>query len=675
LAEQTIPADKPATGVFERLHEASQAAGRRICQELAQRGASAPGPDAEGPAGPSELNPDQAPAAPSSGGAEGPAVRAEEASLGQLWRDFMDQAEVESSGARPLADGLARIERMTGLEELRGWLGWSAGAGLSSLIAFEVEADPGQPSRYVLFAAQSGLGLPDESYYKQPEHEPVRQAYRRYLARALELAERGRALINDVVPSAERDWLEERAEAVWQLECEIAACHWDIVRTRDLVEMYNLQTRAELSQAAGELGWETILSQAGVGPAVTELVNCQPSFFPQVASLMRPDRLAAWRDWARVRLVTDLAPFLSDDFVQARFEFYGRALMGTPELKPRWKRALELVEGAMGETLGRLYVERHFPAPYKAQVQELVSHLLRAYRQSIVGLAWMSQATKREALAKLDGFRAKIGYPERWRDYSGLELVAGDLVGNVIRAGQHETAYQLGKLTGPVDPDEWLMTPQTVNAYYHPLRNEIVFPAAILQPPFFDPAGDPACNFGAIGAIIGHEIGHGFDDQGSTTDGQGRLRDWWTTQDRAGFEARTSRLIEQYAALSPAQTPGRQVNGELTIGENIGDLGGLGIALKAWQAACGAGAEGEAGADHLIDGLSGTQRLFISWARCWATKARDEYVAQQLALDPHSPPEFRCNQPARNLDAFHEAFDVRPGDGMWLDPADRVTIW
>ncbi|MDR1078917.1 MAG: hypothetical protein LBL55_09730, partial [Propionibacteriaceae bacterium] len=588
LAEQTIPPDKPATGVFERLREASQAAGRQICQELAQGGAVAPGAGpapagpalgagAEEPTGPAELNPDQAPAAPASGGAEGPAVRAEEASLGQLWRDFMDQAEVESLGAQPLADWLARIDRMADLDDLRRWLGWSAGAGLSSLIAFEVEADPGQPSRHLLFVAQDGLGLPDESYYHQPEHEPVRQAYRRYLARALELAgvdrtgapspstdpdqavtndpdsptdreqtgaqavtddpsstagpdqavsnnpnpptshdrgtEGGEALAvtgdphsswtgadrvvtdgpsptagpgqavlnnpnpstgrertaapavsNDSDPSTQQSRLEERVEAVWRLECAIAACHWDIVRTRDLTEMYNLRSRAELSQAAPALGWETILSQAGVDPAVVELVDCQPSFFTEVAALLRPERLAAWRDWARVRLVTDLAPFLSDDFVQARFEFYGRALMGTPELKPRWKRALDLVEGAMGQALGRLYVERHFQASAKAQVQDLVSHLLAAYRQSISQLDWMSPATKREAGAKLDGFRAKIGYPERWRDYSGLRLVAGDLVGNVIRAGQHETAYQLGLLTKPVDPDEWLMTPQTVNA-------------------------------------------------------------------------------------------------------------------------------------------------------------------------------------------------------------------
>ncbi|MDR1386281.1 MAG: peptidase M13 [Propionibacteriaceae bacterium] len=622
LAEQTIPEDKPVTGVFERLQEASLEAGRQICQELAQDPALA----------------DQ------------PAT----ARLGQLWRDFMDEAKVESSGAAPLAQWLDQIERIADLEGLRSWLGWSAGAGLSSLLDLAVEVDPGRPSRQVLFVAQAGLGLPDESYYRQPEHAAVGQAYRVYLARALELAG--------------IDQSEQRAEAVWELERQIAACHWDIVKTRDLVAMYNLRQRAELTQAAPGLGWETILTRAGIDQSVVELVDCQPSFFVEVAALLQPDRLEVWRDWARVRLVSDLAPYLSDDFVRARFDFYGRALLGTPQLKPRWKRALDLIEAALGEALGQIYVERHFPASAKAQVEELVDHLLAAYRASIGRLDWMSQTTKEQAWAKLDGFRAKLGYPARWRDYSGLELVPGDLVGNVIRAGLNESAHQLAKLSRPVDPDEWLMTPQTVNAYYHPLRNEIVFPAAILQPPFFDPEADPATNFGAIGAVIGHEIGHGFDDQGSTTDGQGRLRDWWTPQDRERFEARTGRLIDQYAALSPAQTPGRKVNGELTIGENIGDLGGLGIAWKAWRQASGDD-------DQVVDGLTGSQRLFISWAKCWATKARDEYVAQQLAVDPHSPAEFRCNQPARNLDAFHQAFDVRPGDGMWLDPADRVTIW
>jgi putative endopeptidase len=355
--------------------------------------------------------------------------------------------------------------------------------------------------------------------------------------------------------------------------------------------------------------------------------------------------------------------------VDENFGFYGRTLTGTPELRARWKRGVSLVEGALGEAVGRIYVERHFPPAAKEAMDDLVDHLVEAYRTSIQGLDWMSAETRQRALEKLDKFTPKIGYPVRWRDYSDLVVDPTDLLGNVRRAAEFEFARELAKIGRPLDRDEWFMTPQTINAYYNPGFNEIVFPAAILQYPFFTPDRDAAANYGAIGGVIGHEIGHGFDDQGSRFDGDGRLTDWWTEEDRAAFETRTASLIEQYDALAPQQVPDSHVNGALTIGENIGDLGGLGIAWKAYLLSLG----GEE--PPLIDGLTGAERFFLSWAQAWQMKGRDEEVRRLLAIDPHSPNEFRCNQIVRNLEPFYEAFGVTETDGLWLPPAQRVTIW
>jgi putative endopeptidase len=401
---------------------------------------------------------------------------------------------------------------------------------------------------------------------------------------------------------------------------------------------------------------------------VEEVVNCQPSFFAEVAPLLTDDRLPQWRSWARFHAVSGSSPYLSTRFVDERFSFYEQTLQGTPQLRERWKRGVGLTERVLGEAIGKTYVERHFTTAAKERMDVLVANLIEAYRQSITDLAWMTPETKAEALAKLAAFTPKIGYPAKWRDYSALSIVAGDLVGNVERASAFELDHALSKLEGPVDPDEWQMYPQTVNAYYHPLRNEIVFPAAILQPPFFAFDADDSVNYGGIGSVIGHEIGHGFDDQGSTCDGEGKLRDWWTDDDRKAFEERTSALIGQYSALAPRQTPDHFVNGELTIGENIGDLGGLSIAIKAWRLAGGEAAEP-------IDGYTGLQRLFLSWATIWQSKSRDALVLQRLATDPHSPGEFRCNQIVRNIDDYYTAFGVVESDALWLDPAERVSIW
>ena len=367
--------------------------------------------------------------------------------------------------------------------------------------------------------------------------------------------------------------------------------------------------------------------------------------------------------------MTSLSPYLSGAFVDERFRFYGTVLSGTPELRERWKRGVALVEGVLGEAVGKVYVERHFSPVAKERMDALVANLIEAYRRSISELDWMTEQTKASALDKLAKFRPHIGYPAKWRDYSSLEIVADDLIGNVLRAADYELNRSIAKIGAPIDRDEWLMTPQTVNAYYHPLKNEIVFPAAILQPPFFNEHADDAVNYGGIGAVIGHEIGHGFDDQGSTCDGDGRLRDWWTTEDRTAFEQRTRALIEQYSQLSPEGADGERVNGELTIGENIGDLGGLTISLLAYTIASG-GDEPEP-----IDGYTDIQRLFLNWAAVWQQKTRPETVKQRLATDPHSPPEFRCNQIVRNVPDFYGAFDVQPSDALWLAADERVKIW
>ncbi len=398
----------------------------------------------------------------------------------------------------------------------------------------------------------------------------------------------------------------------------------------------------------------------------------QPDYLTAFAALWSGADLADWKDWARWRLIHARAALLTEPLVEEDFNFYGRTLSGTEQIRERWKRAVSLVEGLMGDAVGRLYVERHFPPDAKARMDVLVANLREAYRVSINDLDWMTPDTRQRALAKLDKFTAKIGYPAKWRDYSALVIDRDDLYGNVIRGTEVAFDRETAKLGGPVDRDEWFMTPQTVNAYYNPGMNEIVFPAAILQPPFFDAEADDAANYGGIGAVIGHEIGHGFDDQGAKYDGDGNLVDWWTDQDRTEFGSRTKKLIEQYDAYVPRDLQGRgdaHVNGAFTVGENIGDLGGLSIALLAYRLSLG-GKEAP-----VIDGLSGVQRVLFGWAQVWRTKSREAEAVRRLATDPHSPPEFRCNGVIRNIDAFYDAFDVSADDALYLEPQQRVRIW
>jgi len=407
------------------------------------------------------------------------------------------------------------------------------------------------------------------------------------------------------------------------------------------------------------------------GPELfAELVVRQPDYVRTFAGLWASEPLADWQAWASWRVLRSRAPYLNAAIVEEAFDFNGRTLSGTQENRERWKRGVSLVQDLLGEVVGKLYVAQHFPPEAKQRMQVLVENLQEAYRRNIAELEWMGADTRRAALAKLEKFTPKIGYPDRWRDYSGVRIDPSDLVGNYRSGYAADHDRDLDKLGGPVDRDEWFMTPQTVNAYYNPGMNEIVFPAAILQPPFFDMNADDAANYGGIGAVIGHEIGHGFDDQGAKYDGDGNMVDWWTDADRAEFGQRTKALIEQYNQFAPKDLPGNhKVNGEFTIGENIGDLGGLSIALVAYQIALG-GAPAP-----VIDGLTGLQRVFFGWAQVWRTKARAEEAIRRLAVDPHSPPEFRCNGVVRNLDTFHEAFEVEPGDELYLDPAERVRIW
>jgi putative endopeptidase len=575
----------------------------------------------------------------------------------------MDTERIQALGAAPLAGQLARVDEIATIPDFLRTIGELERDGVAGLVHLYIEPDPGNPQRYVPFFVQGGLSLPDESYYRLENFEPTRLAFRAHVQRMLELAG-----VAEAAASADR---------IIALETELATHHWDNVKSRDAVATYNLMSWAQVQELAGiDLApWAEGIAP-GRGVAFAEVNVYQPSFVEGLGSLLTEERLEDWKAWLRFAIVHGTAPFLSEEFVDENFSFYGTQLTGVPVNRERWKRGVSLAEAALGEAIGHVYVERHFPPSAKVAMDELVANLIEAYRQSITDLEWMTPETRARALAKLDAFTPKIGYPVKWKDYSSLEIDPTDLVGNVRRAHVWEHDRQLDKVGQPIDRDEWYMTPQTVNAYYNPLMNEIVFPAAILQYPFFEADRDAAANYGGIGAVIGHEIGHGFDDQGSRFDGDGSLRDWWTEDDRAAFEERTKNLIAQFDALTPeGLADDYKVNGSLTIGENIGDLGGLGIALKAYELSLGTTPAGEPVEAPVIDGLTGVQRLLLSWAQIWQQKGRDAETIRLLTIDPHSPNEFRCNQIVRNIDAFYDAFGVTDSDRLWLDESERVTIW
>lgn len=630
LTSHEIPADRGRDGTFHQLHDQAEKDVRQLITEAA----AVP---ADNPAG------------------------ADAAKIAAVYASFMDTEKVESLGAEPLELELTLVRAAADRGELAAALGALQRSGVGGAIAPFVDVDAADPTRYRVHLEQSGLGLPDEAYYTGDSHTAVRAAYPPHIARMLTIA--------GIVDEADAD---DAAERIMALETRLAGHHWDNVRSRDAQATHNPMTAAELQQSAPGFDWDSWAAALGDASALTEVVVRQPEFVAGFGSLWTEGDLADWKLWLSWRVVRARAPYLTEALVAENFDFVGRTMTGAQQIRERWKRGVSLVQGVLGEAVGKLYVSRHFPPSHKDAMDVLVADLIEAYRQSITGLDWMSPATQELALAKLEAFTPKIGYPDKWRDYSALTVTAGDLLGNVRAAHAFETDYELGKLGGPIDTGEWFMTPQTVNAYYNPTMNEIVFPAAILQPPFFDAEADDATNYGAIGAVIGHEIGHGFDDQGSRYDGAGRLHDWWTEEDRAEFDQRTQALVEQYDRLSPAQLDDAQhVNGALTVGENIGDVGGLGIAIKAYRIALArTGREPE-----VIDGQTDMQRLFLAWARAWRMKVRDEEMLRLLAIDPHSPDEIRCNAVVRNLDEFHTAFDVRPGDGLYLPPQERVQIW
>ncbi len=622
LASTPIPQDRGRYGTFDVLREAAEAQVRAIIEEVAA-GSPEPGSVA--------------------------------AKVGDAYASFMDEESAETLGGTPLADDLAAVRALESADDVVAATGRFTRDGVMGFVIPFVNTDDRDPSRYLVYLEQAGIGLPDESYYRDDAHEATRTAYVGHVERMLALAG-----WDDPAGAARR---------IMDLETRIAAGHWDKVANRDPVRTYTLVDRAGLAEAAPGVDWDAFAAGLEAPEeAFDAVVVRQPDHLRSVASLLAEESVATWRDWLAWHVVHNHAPYLASAFVEENFDFYGRTLSGVPEMRERWKRGVSLVEDVLGEAVGQLYVERHFPPRAKERMVELVDHLVEAFRQSLSNRPWLGDDTRREALAKLEQFTPKIGYPDRWRDYSALEIVPGDLLGNVRRAVAFEVHRQLAKLGGPVDRGEWFMTPQTVNAYYNPGLNEIVFPAAILQPPFFDVDADDAVNYGGIGAVIGHEVGHGFDDQGSQFDGTGTLRNWWTDEDRAAFQALADALIAQFGALEGRDAPGKKVNGALTVGENIGDLGGLTIGHSAYVISLG----GEPA--PAIDGLTGGQRFFMGWAQVWRGVSRREEAERLLVIDPHSPMDLRANA-ARNLEEFHEAFGVTEGDGMWLAPEDRVRIF
>ena len=574
--------------------------------------------------------------------------------IGAFFTSLTDQALVEGKGVEPIAATLARIDAIDSYAQLAAAFGAATLLGADAPLAVGVVQDPGSHDRYVPYIWQSGLALPDREYYLRNDvkFQRIRAAYPSYIARLLALGGYGGT--------------PEQAAAVYAIEQRLAEAQWPAEENRDMKKLYNMVRVTELPQIAPDFAWPQYIDAAGLG-ARPELMAAQFDYVRGIGSIVTAFPLAAWKDYLRYHALNEAAPWLSSEFERAQFEFMQRDVLGLAELAPEWKRAVRAIDALVGEAVGRVYVERYFPPAYKQAMLELVGNLMEAFRVGITELDWMSEETKRKAEAKRARLVTKIGYPDRWRDYSGLEIRADDPLGNLARANAFEYRYQLGKLDRPIDRDEWEMTPQTVNAYHQPFMNEIVFPAGFLQPPNFNMAADPAVNYGAIGYVIGHEIGHAFDDKGRAFDPYGKLNDWWTAEDAEHFDRTAARLVEQYNAFSPVA--GMTINGKLTLGENIADLTGVTIAYRAYRASLG-GKEAP-----VIDGLTGDQRFFIGFAQANRAQVREEMLRAMLVSDPHSPARFRVIGVLRNFTPFYEAFGIREGDGMYLPPAERVAIW
>jgi putative endopeptidase len=621
-----IPADRSSWGSFVALSDLSERRVREIIEELG----------AAGERGQHEHG-------------------SNEQKIADLFRSFMDEQRAEELGAEPVRADLETVAGLPDIETLVGFVGALERRGGHGFFGAYVNTDDRDANRYLVNIVQGGLGLPDESYYRDEKFEAIRTAYLAHVERMFSLA----------------GWADPAgsAQQVIDVETRLARGHWERAETRNVIKTYNLKTADELRALVPALPLDTWSAALGADEqTLAETIVRQPSYLEHLSTALEEVSLEDWKAWLAIRVVRSASPYLSSAFVEENFDFYGRTLQGTEELRARWKRGVSFVEGSIGEAVGEVYVSRHFPPRAKEMMVDLVSHLIEAYHRNIEALDWMTDETKQRAFRKLETFRPKIGYPDEFRDYSKLQVTPDDLLGNVRAVAAFETDRELNKIGGPVDRDEWFMLPQHVNAYYNPGMNEICFPAGILQPPFFDADAEPAENYGGIGAVIGHEIGHGFDDQGSQYDELGQLENWWTSDDRAAFQERADKLISQYDGFEPAELPGEHVNGALTVGENIGDLGGITIALKAYLLSL----EGSQAPE--VHGLTGQQRVFLNYAHVWRSKRRKEQLLQLLTVDPHSPAEFRANI-VRNLDEFHDAFGTQPGDGLWLDPEDRVRIW
>ena len=621
LARTEIPSDASSTGAFVQLRDKSRDALRTILEE-ASKGSAPAGSEAR--------------------------------KIGDLYASFMDSSRVEQLGLAPLAIDMQGIAAVKSNAQLPTAFAHFARFGLQNPFTVGVGSDQKNSSVNIVTVGQGGLGLPDRDYYLKTDAKTVelRKAYADYITRLFTAAKQP-----DPAGAAAR---------VLALETAIATQHWTRERNRDRNATYNKMTVAQLAALTPSFNWRTYLAAAGLGKA-TDVIVRQPEYVKNVDAVISATPTSTWREYFTFKLLDSYANELPQAFQQARFDFRNRTLSGQQQPGERWKRAVDEVEGTLGEAAGRIYVQRNFKPEAKARMDALVQNLRQAYAVGIDSLEWMSPETKVQAKDKLAHFTVKIGYPDKWRDYSALAIRRGDLYGNERRANAFQYDYNISQLGKPVDRTRWGMTPQTINAYYNATNNEIVFPAAILQPPFFDVNADDAVNYGAIGAVIGHEIGHGFDDQGRKSDGMGNLRDWWTPADAQAFDARTAKLGAQYDAINPIDD--LHINGKLTMGENIGDLSGLAQAYRAYKISLG-GKEAP-----VIGGFTGDQRFFMGFAQVWRTKMRDEAMRQQLLTNPHSPGMYRAFVPLVNNDAFEKAFNVQPGDRMYLAPADRVKIW
>ena len=615
-----IPADRTSYGAFAMLGELSEARVRGILDKWA-----------------ADKN-----------------LKGEEAKVATIYRSFLDEETVEKLDAKPIEKSLAAIRAAKTHEDIAILTGRRAYSLGRPLFAAFVGDDAKNPDIYTVYVSQGGLGLADREFYLRDNYKAQKERYQRYVAEMLTLA----------------GWEnpEKNAADIVAFETQIAQAHWTRAESRDRDKTYNPMTIADMEKAAPGFPWRASMKEAGLGK-VEKVVVRQNTALPKIASIFAATPVETLKAWQAFHVADDAAPLLSKRFVDAQWEFRSKFLNGTTEQRPRWKRAVDAAENAMGEAIGREFVRLYFPAESKVKMDKLVADLRTAMKGRIDKLTWMSPETKKAAQDKLAKFGVKIGYPSKWRDYSTLVVKEGDVAGNYERAQQFEWDYDVNRIGKKTDPTEWGMTPQTVNAYYRSTQNEIVFPAAILQPPFFDPKADPAVNYGGIGAVIGHEITHGFDDQGRKSDGEGVLRDWWLAEDAAKFEAQATKLGSQYEAIEFRQLPGSKIIPRMTMGENIGDLGGILLAYDAYKISLGGKPS------PVLDGFTGEQRVFLGWGQVWRTMMRDDALRQYLATNSHSPGMVRAFAPLRNVDEWYAAFDVKEGDANYVKPEDRVRIW